>query len=220
MAQIYYDALGKHGALGFMAVVAIVQFFMGLSIVLAASRQSWAFSRDGALPFSHFFRKVSQHRLMLYQPVRMVCGCVAAAAIIGLLSLIDNAAANALFSLAVAGNDLAWLTPIFCRLVWGKDKFVPGEFYTGRFSKPIGWIAVIYMVFAIVLCMIPTGGPDPSPEDMNYTVVINGALWLGALFYYAVHARKTFNGPQTTISPEDEGMRLDAEAENSEKNGL
>jgi hypothetical protein len=55
---------------------------------------------------------------------------------------------------------------------------------------------------------------------MNYTVVINGALWLGALFYYAVHARKTFNGPQTTISPEDEGMRLDAEAENSEKNGL
>jgi amino acid transporter len=33
MAQIYYDSLGKSGALGFMAVVAIVQFFMGLSIV-------------------------------------------------------------------------------------------------------------------------------------------------------------------------------------------
>lgn len=111
---------------------------------------------------SHFFRKVSQHRLMRYQPVRMVCGVVIAAGVIGLLSLIDNAAANALFSLAVAGNDVAWLTPILCRLLWGKDKFVPGEFYTGRFSKPIAWIAVIYMVFAIVLCMIPTGGPDPS----------------------------------------------------------
>lgn len=33
MAQIYYDSVGKSGALGFMAVVAIVQFFMGLSIV-------------------------------------------------------------------------------------------------------------------------------------------------------------------------------------------
>lgn len=33
MAQIYYDSLGKSGALGFMSVVAIVQFFMGLSIV-------------------------------------------------------------------------------------------------------------------------------------------------------------------------------------------
>lgn len=57
-------------------------------------------------------------------------------------------------------------------------------------------------------------------EDMNYTVVINGALWLGALLYYAVHARKTFNGPQATVSPEDEGKRLDAEAESSEKSGL
>ena len=37
MAQIYYDSLGKPGALGFMAVVAIVQFFMGLSIVSSPS---------------------------------------------------------------------------------------------------------------------------------------------------------------------------------------
>ncbi|KAJ5176606.1 GABA-specific permease [Penicillium canariense] len=213
MAQIYYDALGKNGALGFMAVVMIVQFFMGLSIVLAASRQSWAFSRDGALPFSSFFRKVSEGRLTRYQPVRMVCGVIFASAVIGLLSLIDNAAANALFSLAVAGNDLAWLTPILARLLWGEDKFVPGEFYTGKYlSKPIAWIAVIYMVFAIVLCMVPTGGPDPSPENMNYTVVINGALWLGAILYYYLHARKTFKGPQTTVSPEDEGKQLEAEA--------
>jgi hypothetical protein len=164
-----------------MAVVMTVQYFMGLSIVslyltqlsisrsnrsfqvLAASRQSWAFSRDGALPFSSFFRKVSQSSLTRYQPVRMVCGVIGASAIIGLLSLIDNAAANALFSLAVAGNDLAWLTPILARLLWGQDKFVPGEFYTGKYlSKPIAWTAVIYMFFAIVLCMIPNGGPSPS----------------------------------------------------------
>lgn len=55
---------------------------------------------------------------------------------------------------------------------------------------------------------------------MNYTVVINGALWLGALLYYAVHARKTFNGPQATVSPEDEGKRLETEADTSEKSGL
>ncbi|OQE15691.1 hypothetical protein PENSTE_c027G04784 [Penicillium steckii] len=210
MAQIYFDALGKKGALGFMAVNAIVQFFMGLSIVLAASRQSWAFSRDGALPLSNYFRRVSQHRLMRYQPVRMVCGVVFMAAVIGLLSLIDNAAANALFSLAVAGNDLAWLTPILTRLVWGQDRFVPGEFYTGKYlSKPIAWISVVYLSFVIVLSMIPTEGPNPTPQDMNYTVVINGSLWLGAILYYALHARKTFKGPQTTVAPEDEGKRIE-----------
>ena len=59
MAQIYYDAIGKHGAIGLMTLLFIVQFLMGLSILVAASRQSWAFSRDGALPFSSFFRKIN-----------------------------------------------------------------------------------------------------------------------------------------------------------------
>ncbi|OQD97660.1 hypothetical protein PENSOL_c011G09661 [Penicillium solitum] len=171
MTQIYYDALGKNGAMGFMVVVMIVQFFMGLSIVLAASRQSWAFSRDGALPFSSFFRKVSQRKFMRYQPVRMVCGIVVASVLIGLLCLIDEAAASALFSLAVAGNDLAWLTPILARLLWGGDRFIPGEFYTGKYlSKPIGWVAVIYMMFVIVLTMIPTEGPNPTRE-LHYTIL-------------------------------------------------
>ncbi|KAL4754290.1 hypothetical protein BDW72DRAFT_190157 [Aspergillus terricola var. indicus] len=197
MAQIYYDCLGKLGALGFMAVVAAVQFFMGLSLVVAASRQSWAFSRDGALPFSSFFRHVSKR--IRYQPVRMVWGVVAAAIIIGLLCLINAAASSALFSLAVAGNDLAWMMPILCRLVWGEERFRPGVFYTGRLSKPIAVTAVVYLSFAIFLCMFPTLGPKPSPDDMNYTVVINGALWGGALLYYVLYARKTYKGPQTTV---------------------
>ena len=188
--------------------------------MIAASRQSWAFSRDGAIPFSSFFRKVSKK--IRYQPVRMIWGVVVSAVIVGLLCIINSAASNALFSLAVAGNDLAWMMPILCRLVWGQDRFHPGEFYTGRFSKPIAVTAIVYLAFAIILCMFPTMGPDPtcksSPsflswyilvsfikltlglaQDMNYTVVINGALWGGALLYYGLYARKTYKGPQTTV---------------------
>ena len=58
MAQIYYDALGKQGAQGFIAFLFIVQYLMGYSVTIAASRQLWAFSRDGALPFSSFFRRI------------------------------------------------------------------------------------------------------------------------------------------------------------------
>ncbi|XHG00382.1 hypothetical protein AWENTII_003840 [Aspergillus wentii] len=162
MAQIYYDSLGKNGALGFMAVVAIVQFFMGLSLVIAASRQSWAFSRDGGLPFSSFFRHVSKR--ILFQPVRMIWGVVVIAIVLGLLCLIDEAASNALFSLAVAGNNLAWMMPILSRLVWGKERFQPGEFYTGRLSKPIAITAVVYLNYVIVLSMFPTTGPSPTRE--------------------------------------------------------
>lgn len=34
---------------------------------------------------------------------------------------------------------------------------------------------------------------------MNYTVVINSAVWFGALAYYYVDARKWFTGPKITI---------------------
>jgi len=221
MAQIYYDAIGKNGALGMMALLMIVQFTMGLSIIVAASRQTWAFSRDGALPFSSFFRPISKR--FGYQPVRCVWGCAFLAAILGLLCLIAPAAASALFSLAVAGNNLAWGLPIFCRVVWGQHKFVPGPFHTGRLSKPIAWLAITFLVFGIILAMFPVGGPSPTPQSMNYTVVINMAIWGGALLYYFIDARKWFKGPKITVdldnltdaarqALEEEGLEVDIRA--------
>ena len=40
---------------------------------------------------------------------------------------------------------------------------------------------------------------------MNYTIVLNGALWLGASLYYALYARKYFRGPHSTMQEEPEG---------------
>lgn len=188
MAQIYYDAIGKSGAIGLMTLLFIVQFLMGLSILVAVSRQSWAFSRDGALPFSSYIRVISQR--LGYIPFRAIWFCVFLAAILGLLSLIAPAAAQALFSLAVAGNNVAWGTPIFCRVWWGQKKFKPGPVYTGAWSIPIAWTAIVFLIFGTLLSMFPVGGPNPSPSDMNYTIVINGFVWLGALAYYFIDARK------------------------------
>ncbi|KAF3480934.1 GABA permease [Arthroderma uncinatum] len=199
IAQIYYDALGKNGAIIFMVAMATVQFFMGLSITIAASRQTWAFSRDGALPFSKYLRVVSTR--FRYQPARAVVGCAATSIILGLLCLVNSAASNALFSLTVAGNYFAWAMPIFCRIFWGQDKFKPGLFYTGRLSTPIAVVALLYMAFAITLSMFPTAGPSPSANDMNYTVVINGTVWIGSLLYYFLSAKKWFKGPRKTLDP-------------------
>ncbi|KAK1142630.1 GABA-specific high-affinity permease [Aspergillus melleus] len=196
MAQIYYDALGKKGALGFMGVLIVIQFLIGLSLIVAASRQAWAFSRDGALPFSRYFRHVSKR--IRYQPVRAICGLVFISIIFGLLCLINSVAANALFSLFVASNYVAWGTPILCRLIW-KERFVPGEFYTGWASRGIACIAVLWLVFGLVLSMFPSTGPGPSPSEMNYTIVINGFVWIACMSYYFLFARKWYTGPKMTV---------------------
>ncbi|KAK4909809.1 hypothetical protein LTR28_000131 [Elasticomyces elasticus] len=38
---------------------------------------------------------------------------------------------------------------------------------------------------------------------MNYTVVINSAVWGGALAYYFIDARKWFVGPKITLDLDD-----------------
>lgn len=188
MAQIYFDALGKQGAEGMMTLVMIVQFMMGLSIVVATSRQAWAFSRDGALPFSKYLRVISKKAGHI--PLRMIWAVVFVALVMGLLCLIDEAAASALFALSVSGCNLAYIIPIMARVVWGEAKFKPGPFYTGRCSKGIAWVAITYMTFAILLTMFPTEGPNPTPSNMNYSIVIAGAVWGGSMIYYFLFARK------------------------------
>ncbi|PYH85149.1 GABA permease [Aspergillus uvarum CBS 121591] len=207
MAQVYFTALGKKGALGFMAVLIVIQFLIGLSLIVAASRQAWAFSRDGALPFSNYFRHVSKR--IQYQPVRAMCGFVAVCIVFGLLCLINSVAANALFSLFVASNYVAWGTPILCRLIWGKERFRPGEFYTGWFSRPIATVAVVWLIFGLILSMFPSTGPNPSPSDMNYTIVLNGFVWVACMTYYFLFARKWYTGPKMTVDGVDSRVAND-----------
>jgi amino acid transporter len=208
-----------------MSVLIVIQFLIGLSLVccrsrarilltvqmVAASRQAWAFSRDGALPFSSFFRRISQR--VRYQPARVICGLAVVVIVFGLLCLINDVAAGALFSLFVASNYVAWGTPILCRLIWGEDRFYPGEFYTGRFSRPIAMVAVAWLSFGLVLSMFPSTGPNPTrtfppwffcakltvpAAQMNYTVVLNGFVLIASMTYYFVYARKWYTGPRMT----------------------
>ncbi len=51
--------------------------------------------------------------------------------------------------------------------------------------------------------MFPSGGPDPTPQAMNYTVVINASVWGGCSIYYFLFARKWFTGPKTTLEELD-----------------
>lgn len=52
--------------------------------------------------------------------------------------------------------------------------------------------------------MMPSGGPNPTPETMNYTVVVNCAVWGGSLLYYYIDARKWFTGPKMTLEGEQD----------------
>ena len=170
MASVYALRLGKEGTLAIWSCMFIIQFAMGMSIVLSCSRQMWAFSRDNALPLSKYLRRVTNKAV----PVYAVWGAVLCSLLLGLLALINTATAQAVFAIAVLGTYSAYGTPILSRLVWGGEIFKPGPFYLGRFSKPISWGAHAYMTFMIIIlcfvcliCFASDGSPLRRPPQLT-----------------------------------------------------
>lgn len=201
MAQVIYDSLGKNWTIAFLALMAFCQFLMGASSLTAASRQVWAFARDDGMPFSKILKKVDPKFCVPYNSVAF-SGALSLA--IGLLILIDDAATNALFSLSIAGNYLAWCVPTFLRLTYGRDVFKPGPFYLGKFWSPIiNWITVLFMAFIIIMVMFPAQQHQINKDNMNYACVIGPGTWLLSLIYYWVYKKKEYKGPRSNLSDDE-----------------
>ncbi|SCU83365.1 LAMI_0C02938g1_1 [Lachancea mirantina] len=201
ITQVFYDALGKRWTLTFLSLIIVCQFLMGASTVIANSRQFWAFARDDGIPFSNFFKKVSGRVAV---PIRAVWGSCLLSLALGLLCLAGETAADALFSLSIAGMYMALIFPITLRLTYGRKDFRPGPFYLGDIWSPIvNWVAVFYQAFIIVMVMFPSQQHGTTPDTMNYTVVIGPGFWVLSLCYYFVWQRKFYQGPKSNLTDEE-----------------
>ncbi|KZT20891.1 hypothetical protein NEOLEDRAFT_1182210 [Neolentinus lepideus HHB14362 ss-1] len=96
--------LGKNGALALWSFVIVLQFMMGTSIITVASRQSFAFSRDGALPFSSLLYRIHPHT---QTPVNCVWFVVGIAALLRLLSFAGSEALGTISTLNAAASYVA-----------------------------------------------------------------------------------------------------------------
>ncbi|KAI7859051.1 amino acid transporter [Circinella umbellata] len=195
MIQIMYTSCGKSATLGLWMLVILVQLFTGSSAVIATSRVIFAFSRDGGLPFSRWWSIVNSST---QTPINAVWLNVLGSALLGLLGFIDQAALDAIFNLASIGIYIAYGIPIFCRITIGRHRFEPGPFHLGRWSTVIGSIACAWTCFIVVSFLFPYEKPVTS-TNMNYAVVVLGAIITFAGIWFAVDARKWFKGPRMTI---------------------
>lgn len=206
ITQVFYDALGKRWTLAFLSFMIICQFLMGASTVVANSRQFWAFARDDALPFSNFFKKVNGSVAV---PIRAVWGSSILSLALGCLCLAGEVAADALFSLSIAGMYMALIFPITLRLTYGKKDFRPGPFYMGDFWSPIiNWISVAFQLFTIIMVMFPYQQHNIDKDTMNYTVVIGPGFWVLSLIYYYFWQSKFYEGPKSNLSDEEFAERV------------
>jgi amino acid permease (GABA permease) len=197
-AQIFLDALGDTGGKLLLLVAIGAQLFCGMSSVTANSRMIYAFSRDGALPGSAFWHKINKRTRTPTNAIWLAAG---GAFILGLPSLWNNTAYTAVTSIAVIGLYIAYVLPTFLRLLQGA-RFQRGPWHLGRWSRPIGIIAVVWVVFITILFMLPPKSPVTA-ETFNYTPVAVLVVLGFAGIWWLVSARKWFTGPKVQGSPEE-----------------
>jgi amino acid permease (GABA permease) len=197
-AQIFIDAVGTTGGKLLLLVAIGAQLFCGMSSVTANSRMIYAFSRDGALPGSSLWHKVNKRTRTPTNAVWLAAG---GAFVLGLPYLWNTTAYAAVTSIAVIGLYIAYVLPTFLRLRQG-DAFQRGPWHLGRWSKPVGTVAVVWVCFITVLFMLPQVSPVTA-TSFNYTPVAVLVVLGFAGIWWLVSARKWFTGPKVQGSPEE-----------------
>ncbi|MGI9059286.1 MAG: amino acid permease [Ktedonobacteraceae bacterium] len=197
----------------FFAVAVGAQFFCGMSSITTNSRMIYAFSRDGAVPFSRLWHKLDRGRT----PRNAIILAAVCAFILAIPSVVSFTAYVAITSIAVIGLYISYVLPILLRLMV-KD-FKPGPWHLGAWSRPIGVISVLWVIFIAILFMLPTAWPLTA-LTFNYTgVVVLGALVLLVIWWFA-SVRHWFKGPHAQGSAEQlsaieqtvgEKVRIDVE---------
>jgi amino acid transporter len=170
------------------AVIFVAQFFCSMSSVTSNSRMFYAFSRDGAVPGHNLWHSLNRGRT----PRNAIILAAVAAFILAVPSLWSVTAYLAVVSIAVIGLYIAYVIPIFLRQF--STDFKTGPWHLGAWSRPIGWIAVVWVVFISVLFMLPTSTPI-TLQGFNYTPVVVLGVFLIVTIWWLVSARHWFKGP-------------------------
>jgi amino acid transporter len=126
----------------------------------------------------------------------------------------------AVTSVATIGLYIAYAIPIFLRLRAG-DSWEPGEWNLGKWYRPVGIIACLWVVFISILFILPTN-PYAVPWHtaqfkwtfFNYAPVAVGGMLLIVGVWWLVSARTWFTGPIAQGTAE-ELARIEARYEGS-----
>ncbi len=204
-AQIFLDAVGRKMSIFLLLIVIGAQFFCGMASVTANSRMIYAFSRDGAIPGSRFWHRINKRTRTPTNSIWF--------ATVGAWVLLAPAywkgsvtAYYAVTAIAVIGLYIAYVTPTFLRLRAG-DSFKAGPWNLGKWSKPVGTIAVVWVLFICIVLMMPQLSPGGlgihKLDALNYAPIAVLVVIGFAGIYWLLSARKWFKGPKVQGSAEE-----------------
>ncbi|KAI7876352.1 amino acid transporter, partial [Lichtheimia hyalospora FSU 10163] len=190
VAQLFWNAIGRLGTVGFLILLIFCQFCTGAATLTTTSRMVYTLARDHAAP--SFLQKVNQHQLpanAVYFVAFVVCCFV-----ITPFPLSDFVF-EMLISATTITTHLAYAILLGCRLAVKPYLKERGRFSLGKWSGPVTWIAFTWSVIAVCIFTMPTVWPIQA-STFNYSAVaLLGAIMTTLMFWYG-WGRDNYIGPR------------------------
>jgi amino acid transporter len=202
---IFETALSSAAAKAVILISTVGQLFCGMACVTSASRMTFAFSRDGAIPGHSLWRRLGKNKT----PTWSVLFVVLFALIVTFPAYFPNSLGTpvaflAVTSISVIGLYIAYTIPVFLR--WRKgDEFETGPWTLGakyKWINPIAFVWVALCVIIFCLPFTPAGvyfGKTFSWSSVNYAPLVTIGVIAAVTLWYLVSARRSFKGPVRTI---------------------
>ncbi|OKL63669.1 hypothetical protein UA08_00928 [Talaromyces atroroseus] len=190
LAELFNQATQSvGGAFGLTFILFVALGPCVVSSQLSTSRVLWAFARDGAMPFSDVWSRVSKRFGIPFNAQLLVA---AANAALGCIYLGSSTAFNSMLSSSVTINNVAYLIPISTNMIMGRRGMHKGVFHMGRWGWIVNSVTVAWLIFAIVFFSFPYDMPV-TVENMNYTCVVVGGLPILILIWWFVGSKQYKN---------------------------
>jgi len=184
-------------AMAILAMTIIAGFFMGQGCMIAASRVTFAYARDGCFPLSRYWSHVNH---ITRTPVNAVWVNSTIGIMMLLLIFGGTVTVGALFSVGAIAAEVAFCTPIFIRVFFTGKRFRPGPWNLGKASIPIGCVASAFVALMIPILNFPSvKNSDLTPELMNWTVVVYFGPMTIVMAWWFISARHWFKGPKVNV---------------------
>ncbi|KAK2746647.1 hypothetical protein FQN57_002991 [Myotisia sp. PD_48] len=196
-ASFLLQTVTRRLALTILVLTIVCGFSMGQACMISASRVTYAYSRDGCIPFSRIWKRVNKYT---HTPVNAVALNCTLGILCTFLVLPGGVAAGALFSIGGIASFVAFSIPIFIRIAFTGNKFRPGPWNLGKYSTFIGAMGVSFVGLMIpVLCLPSSVGAQLTPKVMNWTCLAYGGSMASVITWWLLDARKWFKGPQVNV---------------------
>lgn len=200
-------------------------FVATINILTSGSRMIWAFARERGLPCSSWLARIHTGRgrlgLGTTVPLNAIAVMAAVACLLvstpnrcfffltriektkvlrqALINVGSSVAFSAFTSLVVVANYATFLLSaavlLHRRLTVRHEEIPFGPFNLGRvWGVPVILCAMAYAAVGAFFSFWPPH-VDPSPETMNWSVVVFGGGIVWSLLYWALWGRKVYTGP-------------------------